>query len=402
MEVFVGRQPIFDRNTKVAGYELFFRDSDTGSARVLDGDAATSTVIYNAFAEFGLETLTRNQPAFLNMTRRFLLEQPVDLPQAQVVLEVLDDAQPDAELVEALRALSERGYRIALEGFVVGQGRDRLVPLVDIVKVDVTGMKAPEIVRDAERLREAGARQLLAEKIETPGIFEVCRNCGFDYFQGYFLERPSTIHRRALTAGQQAVLQLVSELQGAELDTNRLESIIASDVGLSYKLLRYLASPLFARHGSIDSIREGIVYLGRREIQSWGTMIALHSVSERPPELMVTLLMRGRMCALLCRQEERALDPQTAFMVGLFSGIDALLDRPMSELLEQLPLSDTVREALEHHSGGYGRLLRCAQALERARWTEAKELGYRDEAVFRAYMDAMRWANEQAAALAAG
>ncbi len=401
MEVFVGRQPIFNRKMKVAGYELFFRDSDTGSARVLDGDAATSTVISNAFIEFGLERLTRNHPVFLNMTRRFLLDQPVPLPKDQVVLEVLDDAEPDDTLVKALRRLSGQGYRIALENFVVGQGRERLIPLVDIVKVDVSTMRAPDIVRDAERLRQAGAKQLLAEKIETPGIQELCHKCGFDYFQGYFLERPSTVHRRALSASQHAVLQLVSELQADDLDTDQLESIITSDVGLSYKLLRYLASPLFARHGAIDSVREGIVYLGKREIQNWGTLIALHSVSERPPELMVTLLMRAQICALLCRKGERALDPQTAFIVGLFSGLDALLNQPLAELVEQLPLSVPVREALEHRTGGYGRLLQCALALERSQWSDAKETGYPEEAVFRAYMEAMRWADEQAALLAA-
>lgn len=174
MDIFLARQPIFSRTLRVHGYELLFRRSDVTTADITDGDAATSSVILNAFAEIGLDRITGNRPAFLNLTRRFLLEEPIPFPPRRVVLEVLEDIEPDAELREALRRFSQRGYRIALDDFVFEKGHKRLLPLVDIVKVDVRGMWPQEVVAHAHELRARGIHKLLAEKVETQEMMELC------------------------------------------------------------------------------------------------------------------------------------------------------------------------------------------------------------------------------------
>ena len=192
-DVFVGRQPIFDRHLDVVAYELLFRSSHRNWAHITDGEYATSQVIHHAIREIGLESLVGSKRAFVNLTRDFILQGYLAvLPTDRVVLEVLEDIVVDAELIEAVRALSHQGYTIALDDFVFHEQLRPLVEIADIIKVDVLALDRSALRQNVARLGQYDV-ELLAEKVETHDDLTCCQALGFDYFQGYFLCEPDIV-----------------------------------------------------------------------------------------------------------------------------------------------------------------------------------------------------------------
>jgi len=367
-DVFVARQPIYNRALDVVAYELLFRDSDGGHAVITDPEAATSKVILNSFTEIGLENIVGNRRAFINVSKRFLLEGSSTLldllPANRIVLELLEDVEPDEELLEVLRNLSDRKYTLALDDFTWNESLQCLVDVARIVKLDLVALDRPAIEEHVERLRPLGLK-LLAEKVETHEDFEFCKGVGFDYYQGYFFCKPKTISGRSVATNQLIKLRLVSQLQGADVGFDELEDIISCDVGLSYRLLRYINSAFFSLPREVASIRQALVLLGQRNIRKWATLLVLADVdNDKPQELMVTGLIRARMCELV-GEARGGLDADTYFTTGLFSVVDAMMDSTMEAILGELPLSEDIRQALLEQTGPAGEVLQAVVAFER-------------------------------------
>ena len=195
-EVLIGRQPIYDRDLRVFGYELLFRSAGADQAAIVDGERATSDVVLNALVEIGLDRLVGDAHAFINLTHSFVLSgYPTALPPDRVVLEILESAPADDELVGAVRGLREAGYTVALDDF---NFRDSLRPLVEtatIVKLDLQALGRSGVEANVRRLRGYNVR-LLAEKVETHDDLAFCRDLGFDYYQGYFFCKPDLVRER--------------------------------------------------------------------------------------------------------------------------------------------------------------------------------------------------------------
>lgn len=391
-DFFLGRQPIFDQRLRVMGYELLYRSSDIHGAAVLDGDQATSQVILNSVVEMGLARLVGRHHAFVNLTRNFVLNHDM-LPPAdgRMVVEILEDITVDEELLAAVRQLRSRGYLVALDDFVYHPHLQPLVALADIIKIDILALADEALQRHVEVLRN-GRVKLLAEKIETKDDLARCRELGFDYFQGYFLCRPSNLHGKRLPANRLATLSLVSKLQNPDTSLEELEQVIVQDVTLSYKLLRYINSAVFFGRRELSSIREAIIYLGRNAIKGWATLIALSGIDDNPTALIVTALIRAKMCERLAAALGGA-DGDAAFTVGLFSALDALMDTPMAELVAALPLADEVNAALLAREGELGRLLIVVLHYERGEW-DSIQCPALESDLSDIYLHAAQWADE--------
>jgi EAL and modified HD-GYP domain-containing signal transduction protein len=390
-EVFVGRQPIFDRQLNVVAYELLFRSSGTNWADITDGEYATSQVVHGAFMEIGLESLVGSKRAFVNLTRDFILHNyTVLFPTDRVVLEVLEDIEIDAELIAAVQALSRQGYTIALDDFVFHEHLRPLVEVADIIKVDVLALDRSALRRNVDRLSQYNVK-LLAEKVETHDDLACCQDLGFDYFQGYFLCEPDIVTGHQSPANRLAVLRLLAKLQEAEPTIDQLEAIIRQDVSLSVKLLRLVnADPSLPYQ--IDSIHQVLRHLGTKFITAWGGLMMLADIGDKPHELMVTALIRGRMCELLA-DANHLPNRERFFMVGLFSVLDAMLDSPMAEIVASLPLTEDLVRALLTYEGVLGQTLRSVLAYERGNWAAGHELGLDHWVVGEAYLQALVWAS---------
>lgn len=393
-EVFVGRQPIYDREMRVRAYELLFRSSNDNQARFIDGDEASTEVIHGTFMDLGLESIAGDKTVFINLTRNLLMSEGIlAFPSDRVVLEVLEDVEIDDDLLAALRLLSKKGYRIALDDFVYHAGPQPLLALADIVKVDLEQLQNGELAEQARELRKHRV-QLLAEKVENREQYTVCRDLGFEYFQGYYLCRPNVVRGRRVTTNRLTVIQLINKLHRPDLDLRELEQYIANDVSLSYHLLRFINSAYYGLSKPVESIHRAVVYLGRDAIRHWVTLLALRSLKDEQGEVLVNALVRARMCQLLA-ESSNFLQYDSFFTVGLFSTLEQVLQAPMPEILAQLPMSEEVNAALLRHEGAMGEALTCALAFERESPDHTRHFRSLDQArTGQLYLSAIAWAND--------
>ena len=390
-QVLVGRQPIFDRNLDVVGYELLYRDSvDRDHAYFDDPDAATTRVMLNAFVEIGLDRIVGQYPAYINLTRAFALgELPLTLPPDRVVLELLESVVVDAPLIAGLKRLQAQGYRIALDDYVYDPEHKELLEIADIIKVDIQTLTRPQVERQIELLRGHRAK-IMAEKVETHEEYEFCRDLGFDFFQGYFLCRPNIVRGHRVRPNRIAALRVLAKLQEPDTDVDQLERLMKRDALLGYKLLRLVNSLHFALKQKVDSIRHAVLLLGLTQIKNWLTLLCLCGLREKPEALLSTALVRARMCELIA-QAEGLSSYNKFYTVGLFSVLDALLDLPMDKVLEALPLADDVAQALRNYDGSLGTALRCVVAYEKGDWSEVSWLSLDEAAIRNAYVEAIDW-----------
>jgi len=396
--IYIARQPIYNRNLKVVGYELLFRSFDSDNSGSFDGDQATTEVILNAFMEFGLDELVGGGLAFINLTRGFIIEQyPLPMLENRVVLEVLEDIKIDDELVKSLEYLSERGYKIALDDVVEPKDVAPLLDLADIVKIDIMGM-SPDRIKACVAALKGHKTRLLAEKIETHKEFELCRELGFHYFQGFFFSKPNVVQGRKIPEARFALLRLLSKLQSPAIEFRDMEDIIRQDVSLSYKLLRLINSSYYARPRKINSIRQALTLLGMRQIKDWVSLLSLSTIEDKPRELMVTAMVRARMSETLSNSAG-VKNAEAGFTVGLFSVLDALLDLPLNEVLSNLPLAGDVTKALVSHEGKLGTILQNVIDYEHGEWGSISIVGLKPDKVRDAYFESVTWANAVAGVL---
>jgi len=392
--VFVGRQPIYNANLGVYGYELLFRSGQQNSAVMgkVTADGATSTTILNAFLEIGLEKLVGKRYAFINLTENFLLnEEALPFAHEQVVLEVLEDVPVNDELLTALKRLKSQGFMIALDDYIYNPAHKPVVEIADLIKIDLMALSQREVIEHVKILRQYPAK-LLAEKIETMEEFEFCLKLGFDYFQGYFLSKPRIVSSKSLPTNKLAVLNLLAVLQSPDSETEELEEAISFDVSMSYKILKLINSAFFNLTRKIESIHQAIVIIGRNQLRSWASMMAMASLDDRPSEVIHIAMVRGKMCELLAEQANLG-QTETFFTVGLFSALDILMEREIPELIGPLPLSEDVVDALLHRKGVLGKALNCVLAYEKSDFDNVAFNDLESNDIFVANVEAVSWAN---------
>jgi c-di-GMP-related signal transduction protein len=402
VEVFVARQPIFDRHRQVWAYELLYRSSaaETQFNGTTAPSSATQQVISNGMLSIGFDTLLRGRHACVNFGREMLLQDLyTSLPPEHTVIELTEDVEPDSDVVGALKIMRERGYQIALDDFRPGPDMNRLIELADVIKVEMSTPKPQQEIM----LREFHARsiRLVCEKVENDADYRWALRAGYDYFQGHFFARPVVMQGKEIPASKLHCLRLIQEAHRPELDFGRLTILISQDVSLSYKLLRYANSARFGRETKIHSIRRALVVLGEYGIRKWIAIAALPVIAaDKPGELITQSLVRGRFCELLGQATGQGIEDQ-AFLLGLFSLLDALLDRPLENALNELGLAPPLESVLRGKAPD-GEALNTIYALmqryEAADWSEvdrlAGVLGTPPDLVGAAYQEALPWADE--------
>ncbi len=400
INVFIGRQPIYAPDLKLAAYEVLFRDGPENAAMIKDGDQATAELILNLFSEIGFEQIVGQVPAFINVTRNFILDGHAEaLPKDLVVLEVLEDVRPEPELIAALRDLSSKGYTIALDDFVYAPELRPLVEIADIVKVELPAISADELPHHVDQLRRDNVK-LLAEKVETYEEFERCKQLGFDYFQGYFFCKPKVIQGKRLPINRIAALRLLSQIRQSNAKIEDLAAVLSTEPSLCYKLLRFVNSASCALSHRIDSIQAAITLVGMNRLSSFARLALLaRAAEEKPPHLIVTALTRARMCELLATKSNLRR-PEIFFIAGLFSVLDAILDLPMPDALAALPLDAEIQSALLNQDGPLAEIVQCVVNYDQARFDHVQVKGLDSYAVRTAYLDALIWAAEASSAAA--
>ena len=399
-EVAVVRHPIADARNVVVGYELRFGGSINLGDPAMDAKA-TSALLVEAFGDIGLETLAGRHPAWVQIARNFLVEiGPPPVRPDRAVLQIMA-YQAQEDLLAILQKLSRSGYTIALDQWTgeIAANIEELMSLCSIVKVDVAAVPADELPR-VLRIPKLQGSLLVAANVGDHAAFERCRELGFTYFQGEYLSHPRIFtHRGVATAGLGSLRRL-AELTAGDICFEDLERIIASDIGLSLKLLRYVNSAFFALPRTVSSVHEALNLLGVRTVRRWATVMVISSIPDVPDELVALGLRRAHMCEILAGSAS-AEERETLFTIGLFSVADALLSIPMSEVLESLPFTEEIQAALLRREGPKGDLLAAVAAYERGEFPQRAPAA-RDStpSMAGAYRSAMEWADEASRVIA--
>ncbi len=396
-EVFVARQPIFDCHTRVYAYEVLYRSTICDVSDFSDGDQATRSVIANIFLHIGLQRITGGKKAFINFTQNLLLEEiPLKLPKDLAVIEILEDVLPEEELIRACRKFHDAGYILALDDYLASS--EQLCPLVelaDILKVDFRKNDDEEKRSIVERVRRNGIRaRLLAEKVETQEEFQLAREIGYEYFQGFFFSKPEIVPGRDVPGYKVIYLKMLQELLRRDLRYGALEEIIKHDLSLSYKLLNYINSAYFGLRQQVTSVRHAIMLLGEEEVRRWGSLVMLSGLGkDKPQELLVTALVRANFCEALAQTMGWERKQSSLYLIGLFSLLDVFVGRPLAEILAEMPLSQEIKAALTDDKNIFRELLDLVVIYEQAEFTRVQEalerLNLKPEPVAELYLDSV-------------
>lgn len=393
-DIYIARQSIYDKALEIIGYELLYRNSEVNAASFDDGTIASSETIVNSFIHIGIDNLVGTSLAFVNLPSEFILDNSlIAMFHEQAVLEVLEEVEPSEEIISGLLALKSKGYKIALDDFIYSDDRKQMLEIADFVKIDVLDYTEDELSSLVQLIRKDYKAKLIAEKVETEELFTICKTLKFDYYQGYFFCYPQIVVEKKLSGNKLVVLNLINKIQDPEVEIEELEEILAQDVTLTYKLLRYINSAAFSLRREIDSLKDAIVLLGLEAIKNWASLILMSSlISVKPQQLILTALVRAKMAELLSHHINPALE-KSAFICGLFSVLDALMDKPMVDLLDTVILSTPIKLALLDYEGELGVILNNCILYEQAKFDLLSEENFNSILFNESYLAAVQWAD---------
>ncbi|WP_214814566.1 EAL domain-containing protein [Exiguobacterium sp. s196] len=364
MKVYVARQPIFDQQLRVCGYELLYRRSENNIFENVDDSLATADVIHNAYLVFNFRELTEGTRAFINFPQTLIEgEVPSLLPRQSLVVEVLEHVEPTEKLLQSLRSLRRQGYTIALDDFVFEEKYRPLIGLADIIKIDY---QATPVDQQQKLIDALGHRiEFLAEKIETPAEYEIAKRLGYKMFQGYFFSRPIVEHGAEVHPLRHTLIEMLKELDRPEPSFRRISAQIERSVDLSYKMLRTVNTVYQKGRHTIQSIEQAVARIGLDELKRWSYLMLLREMqTSESKELIKQSVIRGKMMELIAEDTLTDVLPFDAFITGIFSSLDVILDEAMQTLIAELPVALPVKAALLGEQNGLRKLLEDVIAYE--------------------------------------
>ncbi|MGR5095388.1 EAL and HDOD domain-containing protein [Vibrio maritimus] len=394
---YIARQPILDSDQKTVGYELLFRDGPNNTFPDIDPELATNRLLSEHFLATHYSTIG-DKLGFVNFPYQSLVNMvPTLFPKDNLVIEILESCEPTAELLSAIKKMSQAGYTIALDDFVPKKEWLPFLPYTSIIKIDIRQYSLKKAQTLIERLKPHNIT-FLAEKVETYEEFELAKEVGFNQFQGYFFSRPQLIRRKQIKPSFLTVVQLCKEIANSDINYDELERLISLDVTLSYKLLTFVNASYLIR-SEIKSFKQALVYLGEERLRKFISLVAITSTQDDKPDSLYSLsIQRARFCELLLKDINSNIDEGLGFLTGMFSLLDSLFDQPLEELVEKMPIDNLVKAALVTKQGTLGNILSLVKAYESADWTTVialrDKLEISDDKLSRYYDDAIKWTED--------
>lgn len=376
MEFLVGRQAILDRNCHTFGYELLYRENikNNTSFSALDGNTATNRVIINTFLNLGIDRIAKNGRVFINFTRDLIVQRLYEtLPKEKVVVEILEDVAAEDEVVEAIKDAKKQGYMIALDDFVFMEHLEKLVALADIIKIDFLELSRDEIKKQVEVYKNYNLK-LLAEKVEDEETFKFALDLGFSYFQGYFFQKPVIEAKTDIAPYQMNILKAMAIINNPESEPEELIKIISGDIYLHTKILAFVNSPFFGLKRKINTIKAAVGILGLKRVKEWLNIMYVSKLSEKKPEELIILSsVRAKLASFLA--EHFSVDEDDAYLLGMFSLMDSILNLPMEIVLKEFDyLSEDLKAALTGKENNCKKLLDFIKMFEVGDFDRAYEI----------------------------
>lgn len=382
----LSRQPVFDANFEVMGYALLMRGGDGQAKEQVEA-------ILGSYASRYADRVVGNQLAFVRVGESHIrMGLASVLPRGRTILEIVNSGEVNEDLSAEAKRLVCNGYLVALGDFVLTAASYALLPHAHYVKLDIPRFSQEQIVMQVKVLKRYDLK-IVASNIHTHEQFELCKELGFDFFQGTFLCRPRDIKSESVKVQRHSVLELLTKVNDPEVGVDELVDTIRRDGGLVVGLLRIVNSAFYGMNRRVHTAKQAISLLGLQRIRSWVALLGVAHMDDKPDELIASAMLRARMAELLAC-EVQAENPERYFIAGILSMLDAMMDRPMSEVVEELPLSKDMQRALLHRRGRLGRALYCVEAHERAVWNQVQFEGLTPTQIQDCWIEAVEWTRQ--------
>ena len=375
MNILLGRQSILDRNQNVIAYELLFRSTD--NSPINSDTEATANVISTTLSIMSIDNILGQKKGFINIGIDILRKGLLDIiPPNRFVIEILETQDPSEELLSLIKKFKKKDYIFALDDFIINEEQiEHWRPIlneVSIVKVDVLDTNLEDLEKKTALLKPFDII-LLAEKVETEEMFQLCDSLGYQYFQGFFFTKPVILESHNITPSIQGIFAVIKLLQ-QDADILEIEQTMKLYPKLIISLLKVVNSASVATIQEITSIKQAIALLGKKAFTQWLLLLLYSQKSQTDPNqkikddpLFLLATQRGKLMEYFLTQStpnaSKSLKDE-AFLVGLLSLSDTLLHVPMDHILQQLHLSPTISKAIISHEGALGEFLQSIRHLE--------------------------------------
>jgi EAL and modified HD-GYP domain-containing signal transduction protein len=408
MKTYTARQPIFDSMKRVKGYELLYREDENNRFPAhVSSSVATSKLLLNSFFDTDIEKFTNGKLTFINFPIEILKDKFMELlPNKNVIIEILETVKPNQETFNIMKTMFHKGYRFALDDFEYDSRWDKFLPFVKIIKFDIMNTQLDTLPPVIAKIKKMRPKMIfLAEKIETYEEFAESKRIGCKLFQGFFFAKPEIIINQSVPPTQIMLMELYREISKPEINFNKICSCIEKDVSIAFKLLRYVNnSGLFNTKKNITSIKDAVIYMGERLMKKFVFLIITAELSiNKPIALMKTAIQRAKFCELIASNSWMKDKSDTAFLIGLFSVLDAILDRKMNNIMEELPLEEDIKNALVNKIGVYSCFIKIAESYDRADWDVVnlviQQMGLSEEKTSQLYIEATAWSDNESIVL---
>lgn len=392
--VFIGRQPVLDRDMKVFAYELEFHQGLSPTKKHLD---ATVELITKTQQEVGFNAIVGDKTAMISLPKDLIRSETINLLEldSNMVLEIPNDVLKDSGVLNTLKDVKSDKTSLALEKFVDDESSVKLAGISQFAKIDNEAFSDVKLKKMINDLHEKGLK-IIAERVETEEMFNYLKTIGFDYFKGHFFTNPVIINGEKLAGNKLTLLQLMAKVNDPATDFHELSIIVSKDVSLSHKLLLAVNKPSAMIPIRVENISDALRYMGLKKLKFWVTMLLLDKIDDVPKELMVSSLIRAKFCEDMAESSGHKVDKDSYFLVGLFSALGAFFKSPIEDIVTEMPLSDDVVDALVAKKGLMGEALSCLAKIESTNtsYMDLSFEGIQLTEIANIYLTSSAWAQE--------
>tara|TARA_R110001583_G_scaffold49303_4_gene154334 strand:+ start:14318 stop:15541 length:1224 start_codon:yes stop_codon:yes gene_type:complete len=396
---FVARQAILDRNENVFAYELLYRNSmENYFPAGISDDVATARLFFDSLLFFGIDKLSDNKKIFINLSANSLIYGlPELISPRNVVLEIIERTDRLDEVKGCVEALKKLGYIFALDDYDGDKKWDDLLQEVKYIKIEVD----KNIETTQQRIRSLKNKfpnkYIIVERIEDYESFELIREAGADYFQGYYFTKPKLLHFKNINPSKLAALDLLNITLQKPLNFASLIHKVEKDVALISSLLRLSNLRCKSTNKKISSISQGVIYLGEDAIKQFVTVLSLGDLgNDKPSELIKIGLIRGKFIELLLSPNKKLAEQ--GYLLGIVSILNVLIEADFELLFKELSLSLELQDALTNKSSELGCRLDLCFKIENSDFIGIKKseklLSIDESFIMHCYSKALIFADE--------
>lgn len=393
-QVLLARQAIYNVDNSIYGFELLFRSQDHLSAIEVGEELATNQVLVNYWTNFSSDASNTDTPIFINVSESFLLsEYFLPINNAYLVIELLERITVTEKLVESVEALKKKGFRFALDDYDFSDQWNPILPLIDYLKIDVLNHEWSKIEEIKSSLADYNV-VWLAEKIETSEMFLKCRELGFTLFQGHYLAKPKKLLGNIIRPSTSVLTEIINKASQPNSSITEITNLVTRDPKLSIQLLKLINSSLFTLPREINNLKEAITFLGMDTLKKWAMMIAFISDAAAPIETCRIVLTRAKACELVTLITGNKAEGNIAFLAGLLSGIDILLELEPAIFISEMKLNHEIQLAVLKEKGELGRVIQYIKKLEFYLSQEPENIHTIDTSIIQQYSLAQDWSDD--------